>query len=842
MKRNVLILLAIAILSVGQSRADAVIDWNATAITVMLRVPTLARSPNNDMAYVHVAIYDAVNAIDGRYSVFAVAPSNAAPWASKEAATAAAARRVLLTFYPSQQPYIDSVYAAVLALLPNDYRTTGGIAIGDTVATRFLALRAGDGRDAVVVYSWLPPAPGVYQPTPPGAAQYQPLNPWLAQLQPFSVTSPSQFRAPGPPEFTSDAYTRDFNEVKRYGSLDSSFTTPQQREIARFYTENPNVQLARNIRLFAASRAMSLADNARLFAQIYVTIGDALITGFESKYLYNNWRPVTAIRAADSDGNSLTSPDTSWRPLVPTPPHPEYVAAHGCALGGFAYALKEFFGTTGVPVTLTSTVTGVPHPFNNINEIITETINARVFGGMHFRSSVEDGVTIGHEVAAWVARRHFIPLGASPWGEEHAIGLPGSPDADVVFSPVSEKVCWGIKNTNFDFIRTTDGGTTWSTSVVGGASGLVGSTISAVDANTAYVAMLDPSGVSSGGIFKTTDGGTSWTKQTTAFPSPGGVPNSIHFFDAPTGVCEGDPNGGYWEIYTTTDGGSHWNRVPYANIPSPVAGDVSTGVNFASVGSCVWFGTEFNSVYRSTDKGMTWSVARNVMGSGNYGPYVAFRDSLNGLGCLPFTNGAGNRISRTTDGGITWQPLAASSVPATPSAYFPACVPGTHTYVITSNRNSSAQQHTVPGSAYSTDDGLTWTQIDNLPHSQAAFVSPHVGWSGGTNDLIYKWDNNLLVSSVTQAKGVVESFRLEQNYPNPFNPTTKIQFTLVDRQLTIVNVFDMLGREVAALVNEVKEPGTYTVQFDASGLASGVYLYRLTAGSFVQTRKMIVVR
>ena len=409
MKRMLMLLVGIMILSVSRSSADAVIDWNATAITVMLKVPTLARSATNDMAYVHVAIYDAVNAIDGRYSVFAVAPSNAAPWASKEAAVAAAARRVLLTFYASQQPYIDSVYEAALALLPNDSTTTRGIAIGDTVATRFLALRAGDGRDAIVTYVWQPAGPGVYQPTPPGAAQYQPVNPWLPQLRPFSLNSPSQFRAPGPASLTSDVYTRDFNEVKRYGSRDSSFTTPQQREIARFHTENPAVQLARNIRLFAASRGMSLADNARLFAQLYVTIGDATIAGFESKYYYNAWRPSTAIREADTDGNPLTERDTSWLPLVTTPPHPEYPAAHGFAMGGLAYGLARFFGTTNVPVTLTSNVTGTQHSFTNINEIIAEAINARVYGGMHFRSSVEDGVTIGRNVAAWVADHFFKP-------------------------------------------------------------------------------------------------------------------------------------------------------------------------------------------------------------------------------------------------------------------------------------------------------------------------------------------------------------------------------------------------------------------------------------------------
>ena len=572
MKRTLMLLAGIVTLSVSRSSADAVIDWNATAITVMLKVPTLARSATNDLAYVHVAIYDAVNAIDGRYSVFAVAPSNAAPWASEEAAVAAAARRVLLTFYASQQPYIDSVYGAALALLPNDSTTIRGVAIGDTVATRFLALRAGDGRDAIVTYVWQAAGPDVYQPTPPGAAQYQPVSPWLPQLRPFSFNSPSQFRAPGPASLTSDVYTRDFNEVKRYGSRDSSLTTAKQREIARFHTENPAVQLARNIRLFAASRGMSLADNARLFAQLYVTIGDATITGFESKYYYNAWRPSTAIREAESDGNPLTGRDTSWLPLVTTPPHPEYPAAHGFAMGGLANGLASFFGTTNVPVTLTSNVTGSQHSFNNTNDIIAEAINARVYGGMHFRSSVEDGVTIGRDVAAWVARRYFLRLNASPWTLQHAHGLPGSANPQVVLSALDENVCWGSNMANSQYLRTTNGGTNWAVATITGAAGLRASGITALDATTAWAAMNDPSQATSGGVFKTTDGGSTWAKQTTAFAGPGGDPAAIHFFDSNNGVCVGNPRAGYWEVYTTTNGGTNWTRVPSGNIPPPVIG------------------------------------------------------------------------------------------------------------------------------------------------------------------------------------------------------------------------------------------------------------------------------
>jgi photosystem II stability/assembly factor-like uncharacterized protein len=838
-----MLLVGIIPLFVSQSRADAVIDWNATAITVMLRVPALARSATNDMAYVHVAIYDAVNAIDGRYSAFAVAPSNGAPWASKEAAVAAAAYRVLVRFYASgpdttQRRYLDSVYAAALALLPNDSTKTRGIAIGDTVATRFLALRAGDGRDAIVTYVWQSPGPGVYQPTPPGAAQYQPVNPWLPQLRPFSFGSSSQFRAPGPASLTSDVYTRDFNEVKRYGSRDSALTTAQQREIARFHTENPGVQLARNIRLFATSRAMSLADNARLFAQLYVTIGDATIAGWDSKYYYNYWRPSTAIRAADSDGNPLTERDTSWLPLVNTPPHPEYPAAHGLAMGGLAYGLEKFFGTTNVPLTLTSNVTGTQHSFNNINELITETINARVYGGMHFRSSVEDGITIGRDVAAWVARRYFLRLNASPWVAQRSGLSAGTPTNDMEFVAVSNSVCWGVKtadNTTSNlYIRTTDGGAHWTASTITQApASWRGSNIMAIDSNTAWIAMHDPSAVTSGGVFKTTNGGTNWTRQTTAFPSSGGYANFIHFFDSDNGACVGNPNGGYWEIYTTTNGGNLWTRVNSSNIPPPAGGEF-TFFDYASAGKSLWFGTDNAALYRSTNRGATWTVNRNI---GGVGFVPAFKDTAIGR----FSRFVpGNQVLATTDGGNTLTGTGVSA-PVGCSSFFIRYVPGTTaSYVITS---PSGVFGSTPGSAFTVDGGVTWTLIDNsVSRGPSAFASAHAGWCGGPTDSIYKWTGNLLATSVKQTKTIAVGFRLEQNYPNPFNPSTKIGFRVPGSGLVSLKVFDVLGREVRTLVNEKLETGSYETTFDARGLASGVYYYRIQAGNFVETKKLLLLR
>ncbi|MDZ7625232.1 MAG: vanadium-dependent haloperoxidase [Ignavibacteriaceae bacterium] len=404
-----LAMILILIIFTNVSKADAVIDWNATAVSVQQRLPNPNRSSLPDLAYLHIAIYDAVNAIDGGHPIFAIDPPNKVSWANLEAAVHSAARRILMTFYSADSVYIDSVYQARISLLPNDSTTTKGAEIGNTTAVMYVALRTGDGRQANIPYVWQPLGPGLYQPTPPGSPQYVPAVPWQAQLLPFSFLSPSLYRAPDPPLLTSNSYTTDFNEVKMYGSLDTTYTTPEQREIALFHTENPGIHVPRNIRAFATSQSLSLVDNARFFAQIYVSIGDALISGWNSKYFYNRWRPSTAIRNADIDGNPATEKDTLWQPLAVTPRHPEYVAAHGVVSGAIAYTIQDFFGTPNITITLTSTVTGTQHTFTNIYDYLDEIANARVWGGMHFRTSCEEGVQIGQDVATHVANL-FVPV------------------------------------------------------------------------------------------------------------------------------------------------------------------------------------------------------------------------------------------------------------------------------------------------------------------------------------------------------------------------------------------------------------------------------------------------
>ncbi len=388
------------------ARADVITDWNATTQAVLV---AKGHQGPPGFAFVHVPMYDAVNAIDGRYSVFAVRPTSNPRGASKDAAAATAAYRVLLSAYPDQAGVLDPAYAASLASVPNGPAKTKGIVIGTEVATAWLALRFNDGREAAVPYTFEPAAAGVYQRTPPAFPNA--LAPWLAKMQPFAMNSTSQFRAYGPPDVTSERYAQDVAMVRALGAANSTERTAEETEIAKFYTESPTTFFSNNLRGFAASKNLGVAGNARLFAQVFVTEADSMIACWDSKYHFNFWRPVTAITTELDDNNPATERDAAWTPLAGTPPHPEYPAGHGCVSTGYAEALRHYFGTPHVKVTLTSTVPGsVPHVFRNTNEMVDEIVLARVFGGMHFQTSVEHGATIGKKVARLVARNHFRPV------------------------------------------------------------------------------------------------------------------------------------------------------------------------------------------------------------------------------------------------------------------------------------------------------------------------------------------------------------------------------------------------------------------------------------------------
>ena len=525
-----------------------------------------------------------------------------------------------------------------------------------------------------------------------------------------------------------------------------------------------------------------------------------------------------------------------------------------------------------------------------------------------------------------VAFLSLTAMAQSPWIPQQAIGLPNSVNPVVRFSAVNDNVCWGINTNNSQFLRTTNAGTNWTVSTITGATGLNVSSITALDANKAWVAMNDPSGATSGGIFKTNDGGLTWTQQGSAFSGSGGFPLVIHFFDDNNGVCAGNPRNGYWEIYTTSDGGALWSRVPSANIPAPIPAN-ETGISHVAVaqGNSFWFSTFWGSLYRSTNRGMNWTVARNTPGI-DWGFDFAFKDSLNGLAC---TFVGGNKITRTSDGGATWTSVSFSGLSGL-STFFIAYAKGTTgSYVITSNSNTGGITPAVPGTAFTLDNGTTWTYINNLSYGLASFSSWYNGWSAGVNDSIYHWVSDVLPVELTSftaqaqdqtvilnwvtatelnnngfeiqrkvlesdfatvgfVKGegtttnqkeysyvdrnltdgkyfyrlkqldfngayeysntievdvrTLDNFTLEQNYPNPFNPTTTIGYVLQEKSNAKLTLINAIGEEVSILVNEEQDRGYHSAVLNGKNLSSGIYFYRLQAGNFVETKKMILLK
>jgi hypothetical protein len=423
------VLLLVLIVSGSAAADDVVTQWNEFLLTfnstVISPATAVLRPPNAaslDMAYVHIAMYDAVTAIEGGYRPFAVSLPSVVPGASPAAAAVAAAYAVLKNkvytpaAFPSVQARIDAEYALLLAQIPSGQSKTDGIAIGQAVAAAFINLRQNDGLNANVPYTFQPVGPGVYQKTPgppPTFAYAGPVTPWEAKFTPFAIHSPSQFRAEPPPSLTSDQWADDFNEVKAFGAAIGSVRTPEQDQIGLFYgLENAAFQAGRAFRNLAAVHQLTLTEDARFFAQEYVTTADALVGCWDSKYHYNFWRPITAIHEADIDGNDATQPDLNWSPQVVTPGHPEYPSAHGCFTSAYAHAIAQFFDTKHLSVRLFSRFTPLrPYAdFDSTDDIIKEIIAARVYNGVHYRTSVVEGAELGSQVSHWVARHYFQPV------------------------------------------------------------------------------------------------------------------------------------------------------------------------------------------------------------------------------------------------------------------------------------------------------------------------------------------------------------------------------------------------------------------------------------------------
>jgi hypothetical protein len=402
------LLTLIAVLSIGltqsASATNAVIDWNQIALSTALTTP----GTQIYLTYVNLAMYDAVNAIDGRYQQYGPefhGPRNA----SVEAAAISAAYQTLLYYFPDQSVTLQSQYDSAIAAIPDSQTKASGIAIGQIAAARIVALRTGDGRGANVPYTYpTSPEPGVWIPTPP--AFVPPATPWVAQMVPFTMQNASQFRpVNGPPDLGSPQWAQEYNEVKLLGAANSTVRTPTQTEIALFWTANPVATYFGAFGQLVIDRHLNLSKSARLLAMLSVAFTDGGIGCWDAKYHFSNWRPVTAIPNGDIDGNPETQADFTWLPLAPTPPHPEFPAAHGCATGAIAGTLTNFFGTPNVKFSVNSAATHTTHTYNNVGQLEAEAYWARIYAGFHYRHSLDEGFKLGHQVAKQLNQKFFQP-------------------------------------------------------------------------------------------------------------------------------------------------------------------------------------------------------------------------------------------------------------------------------------------------------------------------------------------------------------------------------------------------------------------------------------------------
>jgi hypothetical protein len=382
-------------------------DWNAIGLNTIV---TVGKKPPSSsaifFAYEAVAMYDAANSIQRRYQPFAV--SVAAPrGASVDAAVVAAAHDVLVHYFRDQQGVLDMLQATSLSQIPDSQAKTDGIAVGQAVAQQWNELRAGDGLEAPIQYAW-GHGSGIWEPVPPLPP---PATPWLPYFRPFTFASASDFRSsvPPPPPLNSALWAVNYNITKHYGSLNGSLRTPRETEIGRFWSDHPVAQYAPAIQCLIADRKLSTMQAVRLMAMTYVAYEDALIACFDAKYHYAFWRPYTAIHDAGTDGNPLTTPDPDWTPLVNTPGHPEYPAAHGCVAGAFSTTIGRFFHTDAVPTHFSSAVTGTTHDFATLSDEAHEVGLARIYGGMHYLTSVLEGEDLGKAVARHVVSNYFQP-------------------------------------------------------------------------------------------------------------------------------------------------------------------------------------------------------------------------------------------------------------------------------------------------------------------------------------------------------------------------------------------------------------------------------------------------
>jgi len=442
----------------------------------------------------------------------------------------------------------------------------------------------------------------------------------------------------------------------------------------------------------------------------------------------------------------------------------------------------------------------------------------------------------------------FVNNVFTQWQEQD----PGYPeDAHVLFSyPVNDSVVWAVGGYQTDtpgsgyqgFSITTDGGESWYTDTIemAGLSDYKFTSIFAISDSVAWVSMVDYiSSNHQGRILKTTDGGNSWQHQSTAYPfhpTLAHIPAFVHFFDENHGICAGH----FGEMYYTSNGGDLWTQVPDNDYPSLIENEKPLHSNVSSVGdSIAWYGTSSGRVFKTTNKGVTWSAYD--VGLGESYLFAFFKDELNGLATAPLIS---KNIAKTTDGGETWETLP-DTLPVNAILIYVKGTENTYMY------GSSFLPTTIgsaSGSGFTEDDGNTWLFQESMNLDPMLSVKTDTGWIGWatapwSNNKVYK-RKSLIVDDISSIEfNNPTGFELSQNYPNPFNPVTAIGYQLSAISNVELSIYNLLGQKIATLVSEKQQAGYYQIQWDASGFASGIYLYMLvTDNGFIETKKLILLK
>ena len=384
--------------------ADAVTEWNEKALAAATQAKQLPFVSTRTMALVHTAMFDAVNSIEGRCAPYKFKVS-APAGSSSEAAVVAAAHAVLLSLFPEQKADLDAAYAASLARIPEGSGKTAGIGVGEEIAVKILALRASDGSDAPNIYK---PAttPGAYIPTAlPIGSHWGNVTPWVMKRG-------SQFRPAPPPVLNGPVWARDYNEIKDLGAKKSTVRTAEQTDIARFWILAGPASWEPIVRHMALTPGRSLIQNARLFALVEIAAADAYIAVFDGKYTFQFWRPITAIRNGDINGNAATTRVPDWEPSIDTPLHPEYPCAHCITSAAVATVLESEFGNGAIPVVTMSSPTapGVTRKWTRIWDWADEISAARIYGGIHYRNSTVVGQAMGKKIGELAFQNCLKPI------------------------------------------------------------------------------------------------------------------------------------------------------------------------------------------------------------------------------------------------------------------------------------------------------------------------------------------------------------------------------------------------------------------------------------------------